>query len=109
WKVGDNTEWEVVEVDRLDTALPTVAELHQNYPNPFNATTNISYSLAEPGNISLKVYDICGRLVVTLVDGQTDAGQQVVAWDASTFPSGVYFYKLTAGDFTAAKRTMLVK
>ena len=74
-----------------------------NYPNPFNAETNISYSLAEDGNVSLKVYDISGRLVTTLVDGHMDAGEYMVAWDASNVSSGVYFYKLVAGEYTASK------
>ena len=81
----------------------------QNYPNPFNATTNISFNLAEAGNVSLNVYDITGRLVVTLVDGQMDAGQHVVAWDASNVSSGVCFYKLTAGAYTASKSMSLLK
>jgi len=109
WKVGDNTEWELVEVDRPEVGLPTVSSLAQNYPNPFNATTNISFSLAEAGNVSLNVYDITGRLVVTLVDGQMDAGSHVVAWDASNVSSGVYFYKLTAGAYTATKSMNLLK
>jgi len=56
WRIGDNTEWELVEIERPEVALPTVTELQQNYPNPFNATTKVSYSLAEAGNVSLKVY-----------------------------------------------------
>jgi len=109
WRVGDNTEWELVEIDRSEVLLPTVSSLAQNYPNPFNATTNISYNLAEAGNVSLNVYDITGRLVVTLVDGQMDAGSHVVAWDASSVSSGVYFYKLTAGDYSATKSMNLLK
>jgi hypothetical protein len=109
WKIGDNTAWELVEVDRPEVDLPTVTSLAQNYPNPFNAKTNISFSLAEAGNVSLNVYDITGRLVTTLVDGQMDAGQHVVAWDGSSVSSGVYFYKLTAGDYSATKSMNLLK
>ena len=109
WRVGDNTEWEVVEVDRLDTALPTAAGLHQNYPNPFNATTNIGYDLAEAGNVTLKVYHLAGRLVETLFDGLQEAGEHVVSWDASSVASGLYFYKLTAGDFSETERMILVR
>ena len=108
WRVGDNSEWELVEVDRPEV-LPTVTSLAQNYPNPFNAETNISFSLAEAGNVSLNVYDITGRLVTTLVDGQMDAGSHVVAWDASNVSSGVYFYKLAAGDYSATKSMNLLK
>jgi len=108
WRIGDNTEWELVEVDRPEV-LPTVTSLAQNYPNPFNATTNISFDLAEAGNVSLNVYDITGRLVATLVDGQMDAGEHVVAWDASSVSSGVYFYKLSTGEYSATKSMNLLK
>ena len=108
WRSG-NTEWELVEVDRPEVGLPTVSSLAQNYPNPFNATTNISFNLAEASNVSLNVYDITGRLVTTLVDGQMDAGSHVVAWDASNVSSGVYFYKLAAGAYTATKSMNLLK
>jgi len=109
WRIGDNTEWELVQADRPEAILPTVTELHQNYPNPFNANTNISFDLAVAGNVSLNVYDITGRLVVTLLDGHKDAGNHVVVWDASSVSSGVYFYKLTAGDYTATKSMNLLK
>jgi len=108
WRMGDNTEWELVETERPEV-LPTTTSLAQNYPNPFNANTNISFDLAEACNVSLNVYDITGRLVVTLLDGYKDAGNHVVAWDASNLSSGVYFYKLTAGDYTATKSMNLLK
>jgi len=109
WRIGDNTTWELVEAQRSEIGLPTVSSLAQNYPNPFNANTNISFDLAEAGNVSLNVYDITGRLVVTLVDGQMDAGSHVVAWDASSVSSGVYFYKLTTADYSATKSMNLLK
>jgi hypothetical protein len=106
---NEDNNWEWVEVDRLDAALPTTTELHQNYPNPFNANTNISYSLAEASNVSLSVYDISGRLVATLVNGQQEAGEHVATWDASQVSSGVYFYKLTTADYTSTKKMNLLK
>jgi hypothetical protein len=109
WKSGENTSWELVEVERPDLALPTVTELYQNYPNPFNAETNISYSLVEPGEVSLKVYDLSGRLVANLVERYQEAGEHSVAWDASAVSSGVYFYKLAAGDYTLTKKMNLLK
>jgi hypothetical protein len=108
WR-GGNTEWELVEVDRPDVGLPTVTSLAQNYPNPFNATTNISFNLAEAGNVNLSVYDITGRLVTTLVSGQMDAGEHVVAWNASDVSSGVYFLRLATADFSATKTMNLLK
>ena len=89
--------------------LPSDFALLGNYPNPFNATTSISFNLAEAAKVSLKVYDITGRLVTTLVEGQMDAGEHVVSWDASGVSSGVYFYKLTAGEYTATKSMNLLK
>jgi len=109
WRIGDNTEWELVEVERPEVELPMFTSLGQNYPNPFNVSTNISYSLAEAENVSLKVYDIAGRLVQTLVDEVQDAGSYTVTWDASEVSSGVYFYKLTAGDYTLTKKMNLLK
>jgi hypothetical protein len=108
FKFGDNSAWELVEVDRAE-ALPTLTSLAQNYPNPFNVETTIGFHLAEAGKVSLNVYDITARLVTTLVDGQMEAGEHVVSWDASNVPSGVYFYKLTTGDYTATKKMSLLK
>jgi hypothetical protein len=109
WRIGGNTNWELVEAERPEVGLPTVTSLVQNYPNPFNAETNISFSLAEAGDVTLNVYDITGRLVATLVNGYQEAGEHVAAWDASNVSSGVYFYKLTAGDYTATKSMNLLK
>ncbi|KPJ58307.1 MAG: hypothetical protein AMJ46_14400, partial [Latescibacteria bacterium DG_63] len=104
-----NAGWQLVEVGRPEVALPKVTELHQNYPNPFNAVTNISYSLGEAGNVSLRVYDITGRLVATLVDEPQEAGEHTVTWDASGISSGVYFCKLKTGHFGCVKKLNLLK
>ena len=109
WKFDDNTEWELVEIDRPEVELPTFTSLSQNYPNPFNANTSISYTLAEAGNVNLSVYDISGRLVAGLVDGQKESGEHSATWNASEFSSGVYFYKLTTADYTATKKMHLLK
>ena len=109
FKTGDNSTWELVEVDRSEATLPRAAELYQNYPNPFNAATRIGYSLAEAGNVSLKVYDISGRFVATLVEGYEDPGEHVITWNASDISSGVYFYKLTASLHSEVKRMSLLK
>jgi hypothetical protein len=109
WRANSSSEWQLVEVDRSEVALPAMTTLRQNYPNPFNAETQVSYTLAEDGHVSLKVYDITGRLVITLVDQHQEAGEHNVIWDASETSSGVYFYTLSAGNFSGAKRMMLVK
>jgi len=111
FRTGDNTEWDLVEVDReeVEGALPAVTTLAQNYPNPFNAATKVSYDLATSGNVSLKVYDISGRLVETLVDRYQEAGGHTASWDASGVSSGVYFYKLSTADYTCTKKMNLLR
>jgi len=89
--------------------LPTEFALLGNYPNPFNAQTNISYSLAEAGNVSLKVYDISGRLVGTLVEGFQEAGEYTVTWEAFGASSGIYFYKFNAGEWSETRRMSLIR
>lgn len=84
-------------------------ELSQNYPNPFNPSTTINFSIAERSNVSLKVYDMLGREVVTLVDEVKEAGQHTVNFNASNLASGIYVYKLVAGNFTASKKMVLMK
>ncbi|TET45131.1 T9SS type A sorting domain-containing protein [candidate division TA06 bacterium] len=81
----------------------------QNQPNPFHGSTLISYSMAVPAQVTLKIYDIIGRLVETLVNETQGPGLHRVRWDAKDQPSGIYFYRLRAGDFTAAKKMILVR
>ncbi|MFC2092938.1 Omp28-related outer membrane protein [Bacteroidota bacterium] len=83
--------------------------LSQNYPNPFNPTTNIHFSVPKNGNVSLKFYDVLGNEVATYYDGFLNAGTYNAEFDGSTLSSGVYFYKLTADDFTATKKMILTK
>jgi hypothetical protein len=83
--------------------------LAQNYPNPFNPMTTIQYSLANTGNVSLKIYDVLGREVATLVNGRQAAGEYTVQFNAANLASGIYFYRLQAGDFVQTKKMMLVK
>ncbi len=91
------------------TNVPTVYSLAQNYPNPFNPTTTISFGIPKAGQVKMVVYDVLGRVVTTLVNEHKDAGMYNVAFDASNYASGVYFYKLEAGDFTSIKKMVLVK
>jgi len=83
--------------------------LGQNYPNPFNPSTTIAYNMPQAGNVQLIVFDILGREVATLVNGFMKAGTHDVVFDASNYSSGVYFYKLVAGDVTITKKMLLVK
>lgn len=83
--------------------------LSQNYPNPFNPTTNISYSIPQLVNVTLKVYDLLGREVVELVNGEKNPGKYEVIFDGSNLSSGIYFYRLTAGSFSQTKKLLLIK
>ncbi len=94
--------------------LPAEYGLHQNYPNPFNPTTTISFSLPESGPVRLLIYDITGRIVSTLADRMMAAGEHAVQWngmDASgnKAPTGIYFYRIEAGQYTATKKLTLIK
>jgi len=88
---------------------PVEFTLLHNYPNPFNAATKMSYSLVEAGRVTLKIYDIAGRLVDTLIEGFQQAGEYDIVWDASEQASGIYFYRLSSGDFTETKRMTLLR
>lgn len=92
-----------------DNTVPANFSLNQNYPNPFNPATTINFSLSSRSNVSLKVYDIIGREVATLVNGVKEVGTHTVNFDGANLASGMYFYTLTAGNFTATKKMMLVK
>ncbi len=83
--------------------------LEQNYPNPFNPTTQINYSIKEAGLVQLRVYDILGKEIVTLVNTNKEAGYYSVDFDASELPSGVYIYQLTTPGFTQARKMILTK
>ena len=92
-----------------DYTVPGTYNLYQNYPNPFNPTTTIKYSIPEVGIVSLKVYDLLGKEVVTLVSDYKPAGSYTVEFDGSHLSSGIYFYKLTSGQFTSVKKLILLK
>lgn len=83
--------------------------LYQNYPNPFNSITKIPYQIKEPGLVQLIVYDVLGREVATLVNENKPSGSHSVEFNAATLPSGIYFYKLTSGQFTSVKKLILMK
>jgi hypothetical protein len=83
--------------------------LEQNYPNPFNPTTEIKFTLAKSGNVSLKVFDILGREVASLVNGTVEAGSHTINFNASNLSSGVYLYTINADNFTMTKKMMLMK
>lgn len=92
-----------------DQSIPTEFSLNQNYPNPFNPTTKISWQSPVSGHQSIKVFDILGNEVATLIDEYKEAGKYELNFDASDLTSGVYFYKLQAGSFVETKKMLLIK
>jgi hypothetical protein len=89
--------------------LPEEFALYPNYPNPFNPLTTIGYDLPEASRVTLIIYDIIGRQVVKLVDGEQIAGRHKAVFDARSYASGLYMYRLEAGDFRKVGKMMLVK
>ncbi len=98
-----------VDVEEISTGMPGVFKLDQNYPNPFNPSTNISFTVPGSGLVTLKVYDVLGREVATLVHEQLKAGTYKVQFTAGNLASGVYFYRLTAGGLHATRKLMLLR
>ncbi|MDI6802647.1 MAG: T9SS type A sorting domain-containing protein [Bacteroidota bacterium] len=90
-------------------AIPAVFSLNQNYPNPFNPSTVIKYQLAADNYTTLKVYNIIGKEVATLVNGNQTAGYHQVTFDAAQLSNGIYFYKLQSGNNVEVKKLTLVK
>lgn len=89
--------------------VPDVFALNQNYPNPFNPSTEISFDLPTASHVELTIYNILGQKVETLVDGERDAGSHTVTWNADPYSTGVYFYRITAKDFTETKKMLMLK
>jgi hypothetical protein len=112
WWAVDNVTihaCDLVGVPKEKEPVPVNYSLSQNYPNPFNPTTMISYALPRSGFVKLTVYDVIGREVKTLVNEYKTAGTYNVAFDGSSLASGLYIYKITAGDYTGVKKMILVK
>ena len=92
----------------LNSKFPSYS-LDQNYPNPFNPLTTIAYSVAENSIVTIKVYDMLGNELALLVNERKEHGSYKTTFDGSNLPSGVYLYKLAAGNFTSAKKFILLK
>lgn len=91
------------------SVMPVKIQLFQNYPNPFNPSTTIKYQIPKESSITIKIFDMLGREVTTLLNAEQKAGEHEVVWDAKDFASGVYIYQIKAGDFSATRKMFLVK
>ncbi len=99
----------ILGIDDSDTEIPFKLELNQNYPNPFNPYTIITYQLPISTHVTLKIYDILGREVATLVDDMKGVGRYEIKWNSEKLSSGVYLYKLSAGRFVEVKKMLLLR
>jgi hypothetical protein len=99
----------VLSMKEISNQIPTVYSLSQNYPNPFNPTTNFQFSIVNLQLVSLKIFNILGQEVTTLVNEFKQPGVYQVTWNAGGLSSGVYFYKLQAGSFTDVKKMILAR
>ncbi len=99
----------VTSVENLSLVTPVTYGLEQNYPNPFNPTTEITFTLAKPGLTTLKVYNVIGQEVATLINSEMNQGQYNYTFNAQNLASGVYFYQLRSGNYTQIKKMVLMK
>ena len=102
-------QFEYSKVVNVEVGVPMEYSLAQNYPNPFNPSTSIEYTVPSNEYVTLKVYDVLGNTVSTLVNENKEAGKYNVMFDASNLTSGIYFYSIQAGKFNQVKKMMLVK
>ena len=108
-QIDFNGTYEYSKIVEVEITAPTKYSLEQNYPNPFNPTTTIKYSIKKAGLVTLKVYDILGKEITTLVNENKTAGNYSVNFNASNLPSGIYFYRLKSGSFLATKKLIFMK
>jgi len=99
----------LTDVQSKDQELPTDFSLSQNYPNPFNPSTTIKFGLPKESNVVLKVYNILGEEVATLVNNVMPAGYHIINFDATKLASGMYIYRIQASDFVQVKKMLLMK
>jgi hypothetical protein len=99
----------ITDVAMTDMGVPEAYSLNQNYPNPFNPSTRITYSIPENAKVTLKVYNMLGQEVESLVNEEQQKGNYSALFEANKFATGVYFYRLEAGKFTGTKKMLLLK
>ena len=104
----------LIEKINIDLNVPDIFSLHQNYPNPFNPTTTINYDLPDNAHVSIAIYDLMGKKVITLIDEPKTAGRRSVQWNATNdrgepVSAGMYIYTIQAGEFRQTKKMVLLK
>jgi|SaaInlLV_10m_DNA_2_1039722.scaffolds.fasta_scaffold00161_35 hypothetical protein len=102
-------DWELNKIQAEIIVVPTQFSLKPAYPNPFNPVTTINYAIPHDANVVIKAFDVRGKEVAELVNGQIDEGYHEVVWDASKLSSGMYFVRMTSGDYKAVQKTIFVK
>ncbi len=100
---------EPIGIQQISTEIPKGFSLHQNYPNPFNPTTKIKFEIPKSSFVTIKVYNALGKEISELADENLNAGIYSVSWNASAYPSGIYFYKMVTGENSVSKKMMLIK
>ncbi len=108
-QIDNDGKYEFSDVIEVDFGIPLKSELYQNYPNPFNPSTEINYVLKESGQIKIKVFNSLGSEIATLVDGFVNSGKHSINFNAKDFPSGIYFYRITANNFKSTRKMLLIK
>ncbi len=106
----DNASWPTSDIeDNLLFQFPTKFEISQNYPNPFNPATSIQFRIPENSFVSLKIYNVLGKEIATLLNEEKSIGSYEVNFNAINIPSGIYFYRIEAGNFVETKKMILLK
>ena len=111
WNFSDDFIVNIIPIGirQINSEVPGKFSLYQNYPNPFNPKTNIKFKIAKKSFVSLKIFDISGKLIDVLVDREEPPGTYEVDFDGDNIPSGIYFYRLESGTFNVTRRMILVK
>jgi photosystem II stability/assembly factor-like uncharacterized protein len=108
-KILKTTNGGVTAITQLGTEIPERFELKQNYPNPFNPVTNIGFRIADFGLVTIKIFDVTGKEIVSLANEELSPGVYEIDWNAANFPSGIYFYTLNTKDLLETKKMILIK
>ncbi|MBP1653635.1 MAG: Por secretion system C-terminal sorting protein, partial [Bacteroidetes bacterium] len=108
-RTGNQSDATVLAVENWKQVRPNAFRLEQNYPNPFNPSTTIQYALPGRSSVTLTLFNTLGQQVATLVQGEQEAGYHEVKFDASQLPSGVYLYRLQAGNHIEVRKALLMK